>query len=96
MKTLILAKYKPAILDEKVGEEILANIHSSLKSDDRVILDFRDIISMATFCAKQIFGSLYVELGSEAFFDKIVFENISDDVDSIIRIGISDAIRSRT
>ena len=48
---------------------------------------------MATFCAKQIFGKLYVDLGSENFFERIEILNASDDLKSIIKIGIQSAIQ---
>ena len=48
--------------------------------------------TMATYCAKQIFGRLYLELGAEAFFDKIILTNTSNEMKLIIKIGIQNAL----
>ena len=50
---------------------------------------------MATYCAKQIFGNLYVTLGASVFYDKIRIANASDDLRVIIRMGIAATINSK-
>ena len=50
---------------------------------------------MATYNAKQIFGELYLKLGSEDFFKRIQLKNISSNLEYIIRLGIQDSIHSR-
>lgn len=93
MKTINLSKFGPVISDEKTGNSIYNIIIYALKNNDTVIaIDMQDIKSMATFCAKQIFGVLYVELGSSEFYKKIKLENVSDDLKTIIKIGIVNAI----
>lgn len=92
MKTLNLNKYGPIISDKSVGSEIYDLINSSISTNDFINLDLASIKSMATFNAKQIFGRLYVELGSNTFFDKIHFLNTSDDLKIIIQIGIQNAL----
>jgi hypothetical protein len=47
---------------------------------------------MATFCAKQVFGNLYLELGPSDFFEKIRISNANDDIRTIIKIGIQHAV----
>ncbi len=47
---------------------------------------------MATFCAKQIFGRLYIVYGPSKFFEYLIIKNASDDLKTIIRIGIESAI----
>ena len=49
---------------------------------------------MATFCAKQIFGKLYMELNPDVFFSNIKIKNANDDVKLIIRMGIQNAIET--
>lgn len=49
---------------------------------------------MATYCAKQIFGRLYVELGQNIFSKNIIIKNASDNVRLIIQLGIRFAIES--
>jgi hypothetical protein len=92
MKSLSLNNYGPIISDKTVGNEIYSLINSSMSRHDVVSLDLSAIKSMATFNAKQIFGRLYVELGSNTFFDKIRLLNASDDLKIIIQIGIQNAL----
>lgn len=88
-----LKRYAPIIGDKPSGELIYNEIKDLLKTNDEVEIDFHEIVSMATFCAKQIFGNLYVELGSIKFFERIVIINCSEDVLRIIKEGISDKLR---
>jgi len=92
MKTIELKKFGPIISDKIIGDEIYRLINESLSKQQKVILDFSEIVSMATFCAKQIFGKLYLSLTPEVFFERIEFENVSNDIKLIIKIGIQNAI----
>jgi hypothetical protein len=93
MKTISLDEYGPIISTKELGNKILEIIKEGLKSNDKIQLDLKSIRSMATFCAKQIFGKLYIDLGAENFFEKIEIQNASDDLKSIIKIGIQSAIQ---
>jgi len=92
MKKIELKKYGPIISDKKLGEELYNLINDSLKDQQTIELDMTGIISMATFCAKQIFGRLYLNLSPEVFFDRIELKNTTDDLKLIIKIGIQNAI----
>ncbi len=92
MKAIEFKKYGPIISDKKIGEELYKLIDDTLKNQDKVVIDLAEIISMATFCAKQIFGKLYISLTPELFFERIEFINVSDDIKLIIKIGIQNAI----
>lgn len=86
-----LEQYAPVISDEKTGIEIYNLIKNAL-SDDVVIIEMSNVKSMATFCAKQIFGQLYKELGPNTFYSKINIKNANDDIKVIIRMGIVSAL----
>jgi len=90
--TISLKEYGPLLSDKKVGEEILKKIKTQLEKSDVVNIDFTEITSMATFCAKQIFGRLYLELGPEKFFERIKFLKTNDDLKIIIKMGIQNAL----
>ncbi len=92
MKTIILDKYGPIISTKESGNEILDLIKKSLKNNQNIQIDLKKIRSMATFCAKQIFGNLYINMDNEVFFERIEILNASDDLKSIIKIGIQSAI----
>lgn len=91
MIVISLNQYAPVISDEQTGLEILNSIKSALESDD-VVVDMTEVKSMATFCAKQIFGTLYVELGPSVFYSRIQIKNANDDIKVIIRMGIVSAL----
>ena len=93
MKNINLDKFGPIISTKESGNQILGLINDGLKSSQLIQIDLNKIRSMATFCAKQIFGILYVDLGSENFFERIEILNASDDLKSIIKIGIQSAIQ---
>ncbi|MDD2577072.1 MAG: STAS-like domain-containing protein [Bacteroidales bacterium] len=88
MKTIDLSIYSPIISEQKISATILNNIKDTLKEEDIITIDMSGIKSMATFCAKQIFGGLYKELGSENFFKRIEIKNATDNVKTIIIISI--------
>lgn len=92
VKEITLEKYGPIISDKEDGIVIHKIISDALQKHGRVDINLNGIVSMATFCAKQIFGSLYIKLGADSFFDCISFSNASDDVKSIIMIGIQNAL----
>ena len=90
--TISLKEYGPLLSDKQVGEEILKKIKLYLQKSEVINIDFADITSMATFCAKQIFGSLYLELGSQKFFERIKFLKVNEDLKIIIKMGIQNAL----
>jgi len=92
MKTIDLSKYSPIISDKGIGEEIYNTIKKGLESNETLTVDMTGIRSMATFCAKQIFGKLYLEIGANSFFERLILKNASNDLKAIIKVGIQNAI----
>lgn len=92
MKTIVVKKFGSIISDKETGNALLGELKQGLKENDEIIIDLEGVISMATFCSKQIFGSLYLELGAEIFFNKIKFTRGTNDVLAIIKIGIQSAL----
>lgn len=90
-----LDKYGPIISDKKIGQKIYDELKKSLESNNEIEVDFENVISMATFCAKQVFGKLYIENGAEYFFEKIKMSNANDDLKIIIKMGIQSAIEEK-
>jgi hypothetical protein len=95
MKELNLSQYGPIVSSKTVGEEIYSIIKSSLAKEQNVTVNLENIKSMATFCAKQIFGKLYLELGSQQFFDRITLKGADNDLKTIIQIGIQHALEEQ-
>lgn len=86
-KIISLAGYAPSIGSEEKAKEILQNIQEALKTED-VVLDFENIQTMGTNCAKLIFGSLYNNLGAEVFYEKINVIHTTPNIRRTIRLGI--------
>ena len=90
-----LSKYGPIISSKSVGNEIYLLIKETLNKNEKVTINLGNIKSMATFCAKQIFGKLYIELTSQIFFDRINFKGADNDLKTIIQIGIRHALEEK-
>jgi len=90
--TIDLKKYGPLLSDKKIGDEIYQEIRINLDKEEIINIDFKHITSMATFCAKQIFGRLYIEMGPEKFFERIKLMNANEDLKIIIKMGIQNAL----
>ncbi|UKK62368.1 STAS-like domain-containing protein [Prevotella communis] len=93
MEKINLNKYAPLITRRELGGEIYSLIRRGLDRNDEIEVSMTNIVSMTTFCAKQIFGKLYVELGRDEYLRRIHLVNLSDDVNFIIRIGITNAVK---
>lgn len=87
-----LRDYGRSITNEDVGNRVLSDIKTALKTSDVVDVDFAGIASMTTSCAKQVFGTLYADMGPEAFFSRLVLKNASEDLRIVINNGIKSAI----
>lgn len=89
-------RFKSIVTRKSDGEEIYHEIKSHLDIGDTIIVDFSDIDTMTTYFAKQVFGKLYVEMGADQFSSQVKFDkqHMSDDVELVLRIGITGAIAS--
>lgn len=87
-----LKEFGPIISTQEKGEKMYSKISKALAKDNILEIDFKNVISMATFCAKQVFGKLYLELSSEVFFQRLKFKNTSKDIQLIIKMGIQSAL----
>jgi hypothetical protein len=92
MQIIDLKEFGPIISDKTSGDEIYALIKNGIQDDRKVEVNLSEIVSMATFCAKQIFGRLYIELGAELFFEQIKLAEANHDVQIIIKMGIQSAL----
>lgn len=95
MKEINLANYGPIVSSKTVGVEIYNLINLFLTKETKIIVNLEGIKSMATFCAKQIFGKLYIDLGSQQFFDRITLKGADNDLKTIIQIGIQHALEEK-
>lgn len=89
MTTIKLDTYGPIISDIEVGDEIYNKIISNNPETNQITIDMAGIISMTTYCSKQIFGRLFEKIGMRTFNRNIYFKNTTDDVDFLIQMGIN-------
>jgi len=85
-------KYSNVVADKDLGESIYIDIKILLGQNNDLTIDLKNLDVMTSFCAKQIFGSIYLELGPEVFFKKIKFINTSSDLKIIISESIQSAV----
>ena len=93
--TIDLGEYGNAIVDTATGDEIYIRLKNMLGSNEVVEVNLKRIVTMATFCAKQVFGRLYVELGAEVFFKRILLKDSSNELRYIITTGIKNALKNQ-
>lgn len=93
---LQMNRFKSIVTRKSDGEDVYNEICTHLNSGDIIVVDFSGIDTMTTFFAKQVFGKLYIELGAKRFNELLKFEkrNMSDDVELVLKIGISGAVSS--
>ena len=96
MKNVALKEYGQIFSEKEDGDKLYEQIKKLLNQSDEIIyLNFDGVISMATFCAKQVFGRLYIEQGAEEFFKRIKFSSVNKNLQLIIKIGIQNAINDK-
>lgn len=92
-KVISLAGFAPSIGSEEKASEILHCIQEVLKNED-VVLDFENVQTMGTNCAKLIFGNLYKSLGAEKFYERVNIINTTPNIRRTIRLGIEFSLES--
>ena len=91
-KRISLKNYAPVINEAVIGDKILKEIRDCDPENNIIHIDMQGIISMTTFCAKQIFGALFKDLGEKTYYSNIKPESTTRDIDLIIELGI-DSVR---
>ena len=91
-KTIDLSQYAPIISDKVIGLEIYKKIKELNPALNKVEVDFSGIKAMTTFCAKQIFGQLYVELTPSVFYNNVILKHVAEDVKFSINYGVKSAV----
>lgn len=87
-KRVSIEKYGPVVNREQAGEEILEIISSALSDVDVLEIEVGTIRFITTFCAKQVFGKLYKELGPEEYYRRLILINPTDGFMSSINLAL--------
>ena len=88
MDTIKLNTYGNILTDE--------NLASRLASDDYkdgVEFDFDGVLTMTTKFSEILFGTLYSRLGSVNYFERIKKKGVNEDLNILIRMGISNSLK---
>lgn len=91
MAEVNLNKYGTVINTEQLGEQCYNDIMRENPYDNQVLVRMKNIVSMTTTRAKQIFGRIYKEIGEEKFTKNIVLD-CSDGVYIIIEMGLEELL----
>jgi uncharacterized protein with ParB-like and HNH nuclease domain len=90
-----LRKYDDILTEDK-SEEVYNEIKNALNNSN-VIIDLDGIYAVAIIFAERVFGKLYLELGSDKYFERITFENCQHSYIKIeIRSGIEKALKNES
>ena len=65
-----LLNYGKIISNDELGKKVVDEIHLLLKESNKIVIDFLGVQGITLYNAKQIFGELYLKLGSGDFFQK--------------------------
>ena len=87
-----LNKYGAVINTEQLGEQCYNDIMSANPNEKQVLVRMKEIVSMTTTRAKQIFGRIYKEIGEEKFTKNIVLD-VTDGVYIIIEMGLEEILK---
>lgn len=86
-----LNKYGAVINTARLGELCYNDIMRADPMHRQVLVRMKNIVSMTTTRAKQIFGRIYKELGEEKFSNNVVLD-VSDGVFIIIEMGLEELL----
>lgn len=87
-----LSQYSSVISDRELGGRIFQDISRSVEENELITIDLSGVIVMTTYCAKQIFGNLFLKLGQDEFYRRISFRGATKDFKIIIQESIQSSI----
>lgn len=87
-----LNRYGTVINTEQMGEQCYNDIMRENPRENKILVRMKNIVSMTTTRAKQIFGRIYKEIGEEKFEKNIILD-CSDGVYIIIEMGLEELLK---
>lgn len=87
-----LNRYGTVINTEQLGEQCYNDIMRENPRENKILVRMKNIVSMTTTRAKQIFGRIYKEIGEEKFEEHIILD-CSDGVYIIIEMGLEELLK---
>lgn len=97
MDTFELKKDYRSITSLEASKEVYSIIKNHITNSDKPLsIDFTGVLAITTFCAKDIFGKLYRELGPTKFHEQLRLLNVKEDFKIVIQEGILDSIKDNS
>lgn len=93
MRTIKIKDYATIISEESLGQKIYTILQGIVDEGESLTVDMEGVKTMATFCAKQIFGQLCKKMGENAFYEKVTIVSASEQMKTSIRLGILYALQ---
>ena len=88
MKTFSMDK-EPSLGTRETGKALREKIEIFLQTNDKIVLDFKDVGVMSSGFADEVFGRLFVKMGFRSFTQRIVIKNADETIDGLIDRAIS-------
>jgi hypothetical protein len=91
MQTIQLINYGD-MMAESGKPTVYNEIKKALEKNDKIQIDFSHITTITPFFAKQVFGKLYLELGTKQFYNCVALINVTNEIELLIKVEIQNAI----
>ena len=93
-KVIKISDYSPICMTSPYTARTVLNDISNMKpSDNEVVLDFDEMVSMSCQCINVIFGELVKQIGVEKFEKNLIFKNLSDGLKSLILMIVNERLK---
>ena len=93
-KVIKISDYSPICMTSAYTAKTVLNDISNMKpSDNEVVIDFDDMVSMSCQCINVIFGELVKQIGVEKFEKNLIFKNLSDELKSLILMIVNERLK---
>ena len=89
-----VSDYSPICMTSAYTAKTVLNDISNMKpSDNEVVIDFDEMVSMSCQCINCIFGELVRQIGVEKFKKNLIFKNLSDMLKSLILMIVNENLK---
>ena len=89
-----ISDYSPICMTSShTARSVLNDISNMKPSDNEVVIDFNEMVSMSCQCINCIFGELIRQIGVEKFKKNLIFKNLSDGLKSLILMIVNENLK---
>ena len=84
-----MSSHGKSLTNETICNQIYSDLETHL-GEEKIELDFSNVSILTTTCIKGLFLKIANKISSDVFFQKIIFENVDEDLRIIISHGLED------